>query len=246
MSYKLQPEIHTFPDGSSLAQAVAREWVEATAGSRNSARPFNVALAGGSTPQKMFRELSRPKISRQISWKNIHVFWGDERCVPPDHPESNYRSAWVSGLKYWPLTQDQVHRIRGENDPSQEADRYAREIRDGVEEGGAPLFDWIFLGMGADGHTASLFPGVPLQTEPLNICGVATHPESGQKRISLTLETLNRARRVSFLVTGRDKAERVSEILCSPAGDSKWPAGQVRAGRVEWFLDQAAAALLQD
>jgi len=237
------PSIRIFSDPLELARAVAREWVAAAR--EDSGHPFCVALSGGKTPRLLFKELSRPATLRSIPWQRVHIFWGDERCVPPDHPESNFKMAWDSLLKYVPIPQEHIHRIRGEADPLEESQRYAAELRQVLEpKEGLPCFDWILLGIGSDGHTASLFPGQAGETEPLGICTVLQHPETGQNRISLTLEMINRAHRTLFLVAGMDKAETVSEIMNNPERCKHFPAVQVRGKKVEWYLDQQASSKL--
>lgn len=243
MSSENHPSIRIFPDSQELARVVAKDWVAATHSDSN--RPLCVALSGGKTPQPLFRELSRPAIIRSIAWDRVHIFWGDERCLPPDHPDSNFKMAWDGLLKLVPISREQIHRIRGEADPFEESIRYAAEIQETLEsKENLPCFDWILLGLGTDGHTASLFPGVDRETESSGLCTVVQHPETGQNRISLTLDMINRAHRITFLVTGMDKAGIVSEILQDPETNCHLPAAQVRGKNVEWFLDQHASSRL--
>lgn len=239
------PSIQIFSDPQELARAVTAEWVSAARSREDPDHPFCVALSGGKTPRLLFNELSRPSVIRNIPWKRVHIFWGDERCVPPDHPESNFKMAWDGLLKFAPIPQEQIHRIRGEADPYEESKRYAAELRQVLKlKEGLPCFDWILLGLGADGHTASLFPGQEGETEPFGMCTVLQHPETGQNRISLTLNMINQSYRTIFLVTGLDKAETVSEIMNNPEKCIHFPAAQVQGKRVEWFLDQQASSKL--
>ena len=242
MNYNPAPKIQVFPSPQELAQAVATDWIQSARQAEQAQRQFSVALAGGSTPRLLYQLLARPKNSRQIPWAWVHLFWGDERCVPPDHAASNYRMTWEAMLKFTPLPQKNIHRIAGEIDPPQASQAYAQEIQK-VLGGDRPSFDWVLLGMGTDGHTASLFPGQTLLPEPLGICAVAERPD--QKRITLTLDTINRAKRISFLVTGAAKADRVHDILEKTGASDKLPAAEVCGANVEWLLDREAAARLK-
>ena len=236
------PEIRVFPSPQELAQAVTSDWIQSARQAEQSQRLFSVALSGGSTPRLLYQLLALPKNSRQIPWPSVHLFWGDERCVPPDHADSNYRMAWETLLKFTPLPQENIHRIAGELDPQQASQQYAQKIRKVLGED-KPRLDWVLLGMGTDGHTASLFPGQSLLKEPQGICGVAERPD--HQRISLTLDVINNAKRVSFIVAGAAKADRVYDILEKTRGSEKLPAAEVCAENVEWLLDQEAAARLK-
>ena len=234
---------HIFPDPQAVARSVAEAWREATA---QSDKPFHIALAGGTTPKLVYRTLTGPAFKDAIPWDRVHLYWGDERCVSPDHAESNFAMVEQALLADIVIPQANVHRIRGEDAPQQEATRYAAEIRDALQTppGQTPRFDWILLGMGEDGHTASLFPNVEPEAEPAGVCAVARHPDSGQQRITLTAAVLNRAKRVSFVVTGARKADMVAQVCNASPGRLPYPAAHVRPddGEIEWFLDAAAAA----
>ncbi len=234
--------LHIFPDKSALAKQVALEWVNATK-SLGANDLFSIVLSGGSTPQKMFQEISKPKISQSIPWQLIHIFWSDERCVPPDNQESNFKNAWDNFLKYLPLPKENIHRIRGEESPEQEVVRYANEVQEffKTHNQGKVEFNWVLLGMGVDGHTASVFPDVEIVAEPLTICGVSVHPQTGQKRISLTLDTINNAHRISFLVTGKDKSKTLFNVLNGSGEKSNLPAAKILSDNLEWYVDQDAA-----
>lgn len=238
------PIIFIFKDSGNLARDLARRICSLVGETREPGRKFNLALSGGSTPRKLFQELAKTCLDPG-TWDDVRFFWVDERCVPPDHPESNYRMAHDIFLGNLPQTENTVFRMRGEDNPAEEAERYGQLILEMVpEEEGIPEFDLILLGMGGDGHTASIFPG---QTELLwtdRLCDVAVHPESGQKRITLTGKVLNNAVNVFFLVAGEDKAGMVAAIIGGP--DRKdLPASHIRPrGHLYWFLDQSAATLL--
>lgn len=241
--------IKIFPQPAALAEALAKELLAASLQAEKAGRSFNLVLAGGSTPRGVYEYFSKFEYKESIPWDVIHFFWGDERCVPPDHADSNYRMAQQALLNPLAIPLENIHRIHGENDPEVETSRYAQEIKRHchLAVGEVPQFDWIFLGLGTDGHTASLFPGVEAEEDSSGICAVAVHPESGQKRITLTLKVLNHARRVSFIVTGHGKAEVVGQIRNRSPQSQHYPAAQVhpKQGTLEWFLDQEAASRLQ-
>ena len=236
------PSWHVFPNGQAVAAAFA-SFLQTTL------RPdqaFHLALSGGSTPKLLFTHLAT-HYADKLPWQQLHFWWGDERSVPPDHPESNYRMTRELLFEPLGLEGPQVHRIRGEADPQVEATRYAAEIEQALPQaGGLPQFDLIMLGMGEDGHTASIFPDQMELLTTATTCAVATHPESGQQRVSLTGPVLNAARQVAFLVTGAGKAEKVTAIREGQAGSEAFPAAHIApAGELLWFLDEAAAGQAQ-
>jgi 6-phosphogluconolactonase len=201
-------------------------------------KAFHWALSGGSTPRLLFALLAHEYAGR-FPWPDIHFWWGDERCVPPDHADSNYRMTAELLLRQVPIPSQNIHRVRGENPPKEEAARYAREIAQFVPSYQKwPVFDLVMLGMGADGHTASIFPHEMNLLQSKRICEVATHPSSGQKRITLTGKVLNQASKKAFLVTGADKTAKVNEIFTGQEIARSYPASHVQGA--EWFLDQAA------
>lgn len=207
---------------------------------------YSIALPGGNTPKTIFEILSQ-NCKYQVHWDNLQFYWGDERCVPPGHEESNYKMAYESLLKPLEINEGSIHRIKGEDDPLYETERYTLEILKRVQvRNGLTSFNLIVLGMGDDGHTASIFPGHEEIIKSTRLCDHSNHPVSGQNRITLTLETINNAENIFFLVTGRKKAELVSEIINKKGNWEKYPAGMVkpREGNVCWLLDQEAAELL--
>jgi len=210
-----------------------------------SLKPFTIALSGGSTPQLLFSVLSA-KYGEDFPWDLVHFFWGDERCVPPHDPESNFGMTNKIFLGKISIPQTNIHRIIGEDDPESEAIRYSGEIiKFTSQKHGLPVFDLIILGLGDDGHTASIFPGQEELLTSGKICCVASHPVSGQKRITLTGPVINNAERVIFLVSGIKKAEVVADILEKP-GATDYPAAAIEPshGTLKWYLDQDAASLL--
>lgn len=192
-----------------------------------------------------FKQLTTPEFLETIPWAQVHLFWGDERCVPPSHPDSNYKMAKELLLDLTSLPATNIHRIRGENDPKEEAIRYTIEIQNHLSQGGngVPQFDWVLLGLGSDGHTASLFPGSPSK-KASDLCLVTSHPETGQKRITMSLPLLNNALSVNFLVSGREKANIVRQILEGSEQTESYPAGQIKplVAKPQWWMDEDAAA----
>jgi len=179
-----------------------------------------------------------------LPWERIHIFWVDERCVRPEDPESNYGMTRYSLLDKIDIPKLNVHRIFGEADPDIEAQRYSEEIKQTVfSDNRWPVFDWSLLGLGRDGHTASLFPGTPALENINSISTVATHPQTKQKRITLTLPVLNHSLRIAYLVSGSSKAEVIGHILRSNQNHSDIPASLVKpiSGTIDWFLDRNAA-----
>jgi 6-phosphogluconolactonase len=207
---------------------------------------FTVALSGGSTPELLFTKLGA-QYSESVPWEYVHFFWGDERCVPPDNSESNYGMTLSRFLSKIDIPSRNIHRIKGEDDPEAEASRYSGEIsRFTVQREGLPAFSVLILGMGDDGHTASIFPG---HTELLNsdkICEVAVHPVTSQKRITITGRVINNAELVYFLVTGKKKQDILEEIVNSKPTAINYPAFFIEPvyGSLCWYVDRDAAELL--
>jgi 6-phosphogluconolactonase len=205
--------------------------------------PYNIALSGGSTPRLLFRKMAAA-IDVGDLWEKLSYFWVDERCVPPDHPDSNYRMTRETFFHPISIGHDRIHRMMGEEEPYGEADRYATLLQSQLpERGGMPRFDLILLGMGADGHTASIFPDQMHLIHTGRVCEVALHPETGQRRITLTGPVINNAERVCFMITGRNKAAVLDRILNDPEPAREYPASHIRPthGSLEWFLDEDAA-----
>jgi 6-phosphogluconolactonase len=231
-------------DAATVAARVAHDLADAAHTTAAAGRRFHLALSGGSTPRMLYEILARGR----VPWKHLELFWGDERCVPPDREESNFHMAREAMLKNAPLVESQIHRIRGEDPPDLESARYEDEITRVVPANrtGLPSFDWILLGMGDDGHTASLFPGAELSPRG-DLCGVARHPETGQRRVSFTFDLINAAAHVSFLVTGPGKADMLAAIIGQTAGREKFPAARVapRRGTLTWYLDREAGAQIR-
>ncbi|MBI2956784.1 MAG: 6-phosphogluconolactonase [Acidobacteria bacterium] len=209
-------------------------------------RPFRLALAGGSTPRRLYELLASPPFAHRIPWDHLHVFWGDERLVPHDHPQSNYRMARESLLRHVPLPPKNIHGVPLLASAEESALAYEQELRSHFgRRWGLPAFDLILLGLGADGHTASLFPRSPALEEKQRWV-VAARAGAGQPpRVTLTLPVLNHTRRIFFLVSGEDKATALREALEGTLGHL--PAQKVapRKGELVWLADAAAASRLK-
>ena len=204
---------------------------------------FHVALSGGSTPKIVFDYLAA-HFSKEIDWSKVFFYWGDERCVLPTDDESNYKMTVAHLLSKIAIPEANIYRIHGENDPKSEAISYSNLLDQKLPKDlGMPKFDLVILGMGDDGHTASIFPHEIKLWEAQENCVVAIHPESGQKRVSITGRIINNAEVVAFLVTGSSKADKVKEIIKEEGFYLDYPATLVKptSGKLIWFLDNEAA-----
>lgn len=233
--------------------AIAEEGAERFAGAAGEAFAragrFTVALAGGATPKLLYTLLATEPYGRHLPWQETHVFWGDERCVPPDHPESNYRMAHEALLRHLPIPSEQIHRMCGEEpDPERAAAEYEERLRTAFpgQAGAVPRFDLVLLGMGADGHTASLFPHTEAVREQQRWVVRNYVPKFQADRLTLTAPAINGAATVLFLVAGDDKAAALQAVLEGPAAPERLPAQLIRptAGRLVWLVDRAAASRL--
>ncbi len=207
---------------------------------------FHVALSGGSTPRLIFDVLAE-QYGDIIDWSQIQFYWGDERCVLPTDEQSNFKMTQDHLFSKIKVPKENIHRVLGENQPMGEAMRYANLLEINLDRvADIPQFDLVLLGMGDDGHTASIFPHEMELWNAEDHCVVATHPDSGQKRVSINGKVINKAKEVIFLVTGDTKAEKVKEIQQREGDYKKYPASWVQpeSGKLTWFMDEAAAALL--
>jgi len=239
-------DLQVLEDTAALAQTAAERFVAASEEAIENRGRFMVALSGGSTPQETYSRLADPTLATKVSWRNVHLFWGDERCVPPEHPDSNYRMARKTMIQKVPIPQANVHRIHGELAPDLAAETYEEELRSVFGSEDRPRFDLVFLGLGKDGHTASLFPGSPALRETKHWV-MAVFVETLQVwRVTLTPPVLNSARQLSFLVAGKSKAKRLHEVLEGETQPEALPAKLIQPlnGQVTWLIDQAAAAKL--
>ena len=249
---EIMPAIEVFPDREKLIQAAAEQAIQLTYQGITENGRVAIALSGGSTPRPLYALLASERYSQRIDWPRVHIFWGDERCVPPDSPESNYQMARETLLDAAPIPVSNVHRIHGEEDPEKAAAAYEKELRAffGVNAtDGSPRlgFDVILLGMGDNGHTASLFPGLPAVTEKQRWVMAQYVEVVSMWRITLTPVVINAAKNVIFIVSGAEKAKPLHSVLEGPFQPEVLPAQIIRpaAGRLLWLVDRAAAGRLK-
>lgn len=245
MSY----ELRVAKDHDALTRDAAETFAEAAAQAVRARGRFSVALSGGTTPRALYTMLGRPGFRERVAWARAHVFWGDERCVPPDHEQSTFRMVSETLLSHVEVPAANVHRIEAERpDPEEAADAYERVLRQEARATGrqSPRFDLMLLGMGSDGHTAGLFPG----TEAVGVSDrlvVASWVEALKAhRISMTVPALGDAEHVLFLVSGEAKAATLRNVLEGPPTVTL-PASLIRPrdGRLTWLVDEQAARLLR-
>lgn len=231
-------------DAAALAEVAADYFVEAAQTKIAEHGRFTVALSGGSTPKAMFALLAASPRREAVAWGKVFVFWGDERCVPPDHTDSNYRMTHDALLAYVPLPPNNIFRMRGEAVPAQAAQEYAAQLRQFFQTDAQPRFDVVFLGMGTDGHTASLFPGTSALHAGSDEIVVANFVEKLQAhRLTLTAAAINQAHHVVFLVAGADKAAPLQSVREGEYLPEQYPSQLIRpvAGELLWLIDRAAA-----
>jgi 6-phosphogluconolactonase len=241
----IDAEIVVLPDPAAVAREAAECLAHLAREAVDSRGRFSVVLSGGSTPRTLYRLLAEEPYRGQVPWDGVHLFWGDERCVPPDDPGSNYRLAEEALLSRISIPPDNVHRVPGELQPAAAARAYDNLLQD-FYCGPRPRFDLVLLGLGEDGHTASLFPGSPLleERERLAAAVVAQYQDRPAQRVTLTLPAINAARQVWFLVTGGTKAGIVRQVLEEPQGHLPAQRVSPTAGQLTWLLDAAAAGQL--
>ena len=244
-----QREVVVLPDLDAVSQEAARRFVAIAHAAVDANGRCTVALAGGSTPERLYRLLASDAYRDAVPWASLYIFFGDERCVPPEDKESNYRMAREALLNHVPVMPDQVFRMEGERDPQSAAMTYALRIADtfALSAGAVPHFDCILLGMGPDGHTASLFP----HTDALKVVDTlvtANHVEKMDTwRLTLTYPVLDAAAHVLFLVGGAEKAHAVAQVIEGPFNPDEYPSQGVRVanGTLAFLLDAAAAGELK-
>ena len=235
-----------FDDAEALARAAAQRFAGIAAESVNARGRFSVALSGGSTPRRIYELLSGDEFKARVDWPKAHVFFGDERCVPPDDDASNYRMARESLLSRVGVPAENVHRMIGEGDAAANARLYEDELRSSFGDAGLPAFDLVMLGLGDDGHTASLFPGTGALEDGGAWVAANWVGKLGAYRLTLTAPAINHAAHVMFVVAGAGKAERLREVLEGAREPQRLPAQLIRpaGGTLEWYVDRAAAARL--
>jgi 6-phosphogluconolactonase len=242
------PGVLVCRDAAEVARAAARRFVDWAWQAIARDGKFQVALSGGSTPREMYRLLATQEFRTQIDWPRVHLFWGDERAVPPDHADSNYGMARRELLLRVPIPSDNIHRMEAEVSPiGRAAHAYETVLRQSLalDDRGFPVFHLVLLGLGADGHTASLFPGAKLLRETTRWVSTPAMDKAGTRRMTLTLPVIEAAQRILFLVTGSQKAAMLRVVLCGSAG-RQLPAqmAQPRNGERIFLVDAAAARLL--
>jgi 6-phosphogluconolactonase len=246
-----RPEIIVEPTAEALARAAADRFVAITAHCQQQHRAARIALSGGSTPRALFALLASPEYSTKIDWQALDIFWGDERTVPPDHSDSNYRMAHEALLSKVSFDERRIYRMRGELESDAAAADYSlvlQQVFELTDEFSKPQFDLILLGIGPDGHTASLFPHTSALSERDLLVVANPVPQQQTTRLTLTVPVLQAASNVLFLVAGADKAPAVRLAIEGEWNPVETPSQFLReaSGQVIWMLDSAAAAQLRD
>jgi len=239
--------IQVYPDLESLSRAAAGLFVQQAQQAVQAHDRFSVALSGGHTPRRTYELLAQYPFRARVPWAKVHIFWGDERCVPPDDPRSNARMARRALLDYVPIPQKQIYPIHCAGDSQQAAERYEELLR-AFFQGQPPRFDLVFLGLGENGHAASLFPDTPVLDEQERWAAEVYVAEQGLHRVTLTAPLINQAAVVAFLVAGAAKARVLHEVLEGPQNPHRLPAQLIRPlnGELLWFLDGEAATQLKE
>ncbi len=241
-------EIATFPDLAAVAEEAARRWVQIAGEAVERQGRFTIALSGGSTVEPLYRLMASEPWRSQAPWAHTYVFWGDERRVPPTHPDSNYRMATELLLSQVPVPPRHIFRMAGEDlAKSAEKDyRYALERHFGLGRREFPRFDLMLLGLGADGHIASIFPGTRAVSDLSSMVIVYPVPQLGVERMTLTLPVFNNARHILVMVAGAEKAGALYSVLRGPYAPSTYPAQALKPvdGTLTWLVDEAAASRL--
>ncbi|HEY9151986.1 MAG TPA: 6-phosphogluconolactonase [Anaerolineales bacterium] len=243
----MKPDVRIFDNLDSLSQAAAELFVKTCAQAIAERERFLVALSGGNTPMELYKLLAHSPHREQMDWEHVHVFWGDERCVPIDDPENSYRQARDVLLDRVSIPMENIHRIQSDLEPVAAAEEYARVL----EKFSTPPLDWprfdlILLGMGEDGHTASLFPGSAINVSAPTLGVVAHYQNRPANRVTLTPLVLNTAYRIVFLVSGASKSQTLADVLYGENQPEKLPAQRIRPtdGELIWMADKLAASKL--
>ena len=237
-------KMHVFDDTRSFVDGSADFIVRSAAAAIAERGLFTIALSGGGTPRQIYARLATADYRGRIAWGKVHIFFGDERCVPPDDARSNYRMAREAWFDHAPIPAENIHRIRGEDAPALEASRYEHDIAGLCRSARFPAFDLILLGLGDDGHAASLFPGTAAVRETTR--GVVAHyvAVTTTWRVTFTAPLINAARHVAFLAAGAGKAQMLWNVMAGPFQPDVWPAQLIQpaGGELHWLVDAAAAA----
>ncbi len=242
----MKPELRIFHDSERLSRHAANLFIEESNKSIRQRNRFLVALNGGSSPTRLFQLLAA-EYREDVEWGKVHVFWGDERCVPPTDEGSNYHQSHEALLSKVPIPEANIHRVLGELDPPSAAKQYSEVLKSFSEDGfGFPKFDLVYLGMGEDGHTASLFPGSPFDVAEPVLAVTAQYQDRPANRVTLTQLVFNQARLVVFMATGEKKAGVLAEVLSDRYNPAQYPAQRIdpKDGQLIWLVDDAAASQL--
>jgi 6-phosphogluconolactonase len=238
----MNPNIIVFDTADATVHQLAEDLYDLISGKES--EYFNVAVSGGSTPLKLFNCL-REYYAKTMPWEKLKIFWVDERCVSPEDPESNYGMANHYLLQHVGVPNNQIYRIKGENEPRVESRRYASLLEKALpRKNHLPRFDLILLGMGDDGHTASIFPDQKELFYSERLCEVSEHPKTRQKRITLTGKVINNADQVAFLVTGETKANALNKIINEQIKELPASFVDPEEGKLKWYVDRSASYLL--
>lgn len=241
----MNTQIKIFNSTDELADYLGKLWNDGIA-ALDDGGFYSIALSGGNTPVKIFKHLAE-HYKKTIYWSKIKFFWGDERCVPPDDDDSNYKSAKDNLFDSLNIPAENIFRIKGEENPDAEAKRYSAILqKELLIKNGIPQFDFVLLGLGEDGHTASIFPYEINLFDSPNNCEPAAHPVSGQKRITITGRIINCAKTIAFMSVGISKSEKVYEIINKTRSSKAYPAALVKpdSGKLLWLLDKESAEKL--
>jgi 6-phosphogluconolactonase len=239
----MKPKIRIFKNMGSLSQDAANLFIEQAANAIAERGRFLVALNGGGTPTRFFQLLAT-EYSGKVDWNKVHVFWGDERCVPPDDPGSSYGQARDALLSHVPIPEANIHRVKGELEPIEASKDYALVLKEFASlPFGFPQFDLVYLGMGEDGHTASLFPGSPVEVSEPTLPVTAHYQDRPANRVTLTQLVFNQAHTVAFMATGEKKAITLAEVLSGRYNPELYPAQRIepKNGKLFWLVDEEAA-----
>ena len=242
----MKPDLRIFKDTELLSRHAAEIFVEQASRSITIRQRFLVALNGGGTPIRLFQLLATDYRDK-VDWSKVHIFWGDERCVPPDDPGSCYGQAKEILLDFIAIPEQHIHRIKGELEPVTASMEYAQTLKSFAEDGlEFPRLDLVYLGMGEDGHTASLFPGSPVEVADPVIPVTAHYQDRPANRVTLTDVVFNSARMVVFMVTGKKKAHTLAEVLSDRYNPASYPAQRIKPkdGQLIWLVDEEAAGKL--
>ncbi len=240
-------DIRIFDNLESLSRAATKLFIETSAQAISGRGRFLVALSGGNTPSELYRSLAQSPYKEQVDWTHVHAFWGDERCVPIGDSENSYRQAYDALLSHVPTPAENIHRVESDLEPAEAAKDYALVLK----QFASPPLDWtrfdlVLLGMGADGHTASLFPGSEVNVSTPTLAVTAQYQNRPANRVTLTPLVLNSARRIIFLVSGESKAQTLANVLYGGYDPEQFPAQRIHPtdGELIWMADQSAASKL--